>query len=79
VTAEIDEANRLLRAKGYSPERLQVHRGLGERGAVLKGTRILSPLSDDAATVLLIVRDLVPPAEELAHPLTPRELRERLP
>jgi hypothetical protein len=76
--SEIDEANELLREKGYSAERLAVHPGFGERGAVLKGTKILSPLSDDAATVLRIVRELVPPAAELEHQLTPRELRDRL-
>jgi hypothetical protein len=75
---EIDAANALLRAKGYADRDLAVH--AGPRGkALLKGNKILSPFSDEAALVLRVVRELVPPDEELGHKLLrPAELRSRL-
>ena len=74
----IDQANALLRERGYAERDLAVH--TGPRGkALLKGNRILSPLSDDAEVVLQVVRDLVPSGEELgAKILRPAELRAKL-
>jgi hypothetical protein len=47
--------------------------------ALLKGNKILSPLSDDAAVVLRVVEELVPPGAELgSRTLRPADLRERL-
>jgi hypothetical protein len=75
---EIDEANELLRQKGYADRDLAVHAGLHGR-ALLKGNKILSPLSDDAVVVLRVVRDLVPSEAELGTKiLRPAELRARL-
>lgn len=74
----IEEANALLRDKGYAERDLAVH--AGPRGkALLKGNKILSPLSDDAEVVLQVVRDLVPTESELgAKILRPAELRAKL-
>lgn len=71
-------ANELLREKGYAERDLAVHPG--PRGkALLKGNKILSPLSDEAEVVLRIVRELVPPHAELgAKVLRPADLRGRL-
>jgi hypothetical protein len=75
---EIDAANALLREKGYAERDLGVH--AGPRGkALLKGNKILSPFSDDAALVLRVVRELVPTDAELGHKLLrPAELRAKL-
>jgi hypothetical protein len=75
---EIDAANALLREKGYGERDLAVHPA--PRGkALLKGNKILSPFSDEAALVLRVVRDLVPPNAELGHKiLRPAELRAML-
>ena len=74
----IDAANGLLRGKGYSERDLAVHPA--PRGkALLKGNAILSPLSDDAETVLRIVREAVPARDELgARVLRPADLRTHL-
>ena len=74
----IEEANALLRERGYAERDLAVH--TGPRGkALLKGNKILSPLSDDADVVLRVVRDLVPTDAELGGKiLRPAELRARL-
>jgi len=74
----IATANALLRDKGYVERDLGVH--AGPRGkALLKGNRIISPFSDDAALVLHVVRELVPPEAELGHKqLRPAELRAAL-
>ncbi len=74
----VEQANALLREKGYAERDLAVH--TGPRGkALLKGNKILSPLSDEAEVVLQVVRDLVPPDAELgAKTLRPAELRARL-
>jgi hypothetical protein len=78
VSDPIAEANRLLQERGYAERDLAVHRG--PRGkALLKGNKILSPLSDEAELVLRVVRELVPSDEELgAKILRPAELRARL-
>ena len=74
----VDEANELLREKGYAERDLAVHPG--PRGkALLKGNKILSPLSDEAELVLRVVRELVPSDAELGNKtLRPAELRARL-
>jgi hypothetical protein len=74
----IDAANALLREQGYSERDLAVHPA--PRGkALLKGNKILSPLSDDADVVLRIVREAVPRADELgAKILRPADLRTHL-
>jgi hypothetical protein len=78
VSDAVEQANALLREKGYAERDLAVH--TGPRGkALLKGNKILSPLSDEAEVVLQVVRDLVPPDAELgAKTLRPAELRARL-
>jgi hypothetical protein len=74
----IAAANALLRDKGYVERDLAVHPAPRGR-ALLKGNKILSPLSDEAEVVLRVVRELVPPDGELGHRiLRPAELRARL-
>ena len=74
----IADANALLRDKGYAERDLAVH--AGPRGkALLKGNKIVSPFSDDAALVLQVVSELIPTGSELGHKLLrPAELRARL-
>lgn len=74
----IEEANALLRDKGYAERDLAVHPG--PRGkALLKGNKILSPFSDDADLVLRVVRELVPAGAELGGKvLRAAELRAKL-
>ena len=71
-------ANAQLREKGYTERDLAVH--AGPRGkALLKGNKILSPFSDDAALVLRVVFELVPTDAELGHKLLrPADLRAQL-
>jgi hypothetical protein len=78
VSDAIEEANSLLRERGYAERDLAVH--TGPRGkALLKGNKILSPLSDDAEVVLRVVQDLVPSDADLgAKILRPAELRAKL-
>jgi hypothetical protein len=78
VADPIAEANALLAEKGYVERDLAVH--AGPRGkALLKGNKIISPLSDEAELVLRVVRDLVPADAELGGKLLrPAELRARL-
>ena len=74
----VEQANALLRERGYAERDLAVH--AGPRGkALLKGNKILSPLSDDAGVVLRVVQDLVPSDADLgAKILRPAELRAKL-
>jgi hypothetical protein len=75
VDDAIADANELLRAKGYTERDLGVFPALHGK-ALLKGSRIVSPLSDEAETVLRIIRDAVPTTEELGKKtLRPAELR----
>jgi hypothetical protein len=78
VSDAIEQANALLRERGYAARDLAVH--TGPRGkALLKGNKILSPLSDDAEVVLRVVRDLIPSDADLgAKMLRPAELRAKL-
>jgi hypothetical protein len=74
----IAEANEHLRAKGYAERDLGVFPAPKGK-ALLKGGRIVSPMSDEAATVLRLVRDVIPPAGELGKKtLRPAELRALL-
>ena len=74
----VQQANALLQEKGYAARDLAVH--AGPRGkALLKGNKILSPLSDEAEVVLRVVRELVPTDGELGGKiLRPAELRAKL-
>jgi hypothetical protein len=75
----IDEANEILREKGYSAAHLSAVDSPLPGKVLLKGSKILSPFSDTAEVVLRVARDLVPPAGELGRRvLTPHEFRERL-
>jgi hypothetical protein len=75
----IDDANEILRAKGYSEAHLSAFSAPLPGRVLLKGTKILSPFSDSAEVVLRVVRDFVPSAEELGRRmLTPHELRDCL-
>jgi hypothetical protein len=78
MTDPIAAANDALRDKGYAERDLAVHPG--PRGkALLKGNRIISPLSDDAAVVLRVVQQLVPAESDLGVKiLRPAELRAQL-
>jgi hypothetical protein len=74
----VTAANDLLRVKGYAERDLAVH--AGPRGkALLKGNKIISPFSDDAALVLRVVQELIPPDADLGHRLLrPADLRASL-
>ena len=75
----VDEANEILRAKGYSEAHLHAIEAPLPGKVLLKGTKILSPFSDTPEVVLRAVRDCVPSAEELGRrQLTPHELRDCL-
>jgi hypothetical protein len=74
----IEQANAVLQEKGYAERDLAVHAGPFGK-ALLKGNRILSPLSDEAEVVLRVVRELVPPEPELGSKvLRPADLRAAL-
>jgi hypothetical protein len=63
---DIERANEVLQAKGYAERDLAVHPG--PRGkALLKGNRILSPFSDEAAVVLGVVEERIPAAADLGN------------
>jgi hypothetical protein len=74
----ISAANALLRERGYADRDLTVQPA--PRGkALLKGNKIVSPLSDDAALVLRVVEELVPRSSELgSRALRPADLRASL-
>lgn len=78
MAGEIEQANALLQERGYAERDLAVH--AGPRGkALLKGNKILSPLSDEAEVVLRVVQDLIPSDADLgAKILRPAELRAKL-
>jgi hypothetical protein len=76
--AAISAANEVLREKGYAERDLGVHPAPRDR-ALLKGNKLLSPLSDEAEVVLRVVRELVPPEAELGNRmLRPADLRSQL-
>jgi hypothetical protein len=74
----IAAANAVLREKGYAERDLGVHAGMRGK-ALLKGNKILSPFSDEAALVLRVVQELIPSDAELGNKLLrPAELRAKL-
>jgi hypothetical protein len=74
----VDEANALLREKGYDERDLAVHAGPHGK-ALLKGNKIVSPFSDESELVLRVVRELVPTDAELGNRhIRPADLRARL-
>jgi hypothetical protein len=74
----IEQANAALREKGYAERDLAVHAGPFGK-ALLKGNKILSPLSDEADVVLRVVQELVPRDSDLGSKvLRPAELRAEL-
>jgi hypothetical protein len=75
----IDAANEALRAKGYAERDLAAFpTPMGPDRAILKGAKLLSPFSDDAATVLRVARDVVPSAGDVKGMLRPAQLRAQL-
>jgi len=78
VDEPIEAANAVLREKGYAERDLAVHAAIGGK-EMLKGNKILSPLSDEPELVLRVVRELVPTEAELGHRvLRPADIRARL-
>jgi hypothetical protein len=76
VSETVDRANEILRGKGYKEAHLAVFATPMATKHLLKGTKIVSPFSDSPETVLRVVRDCVPSAEELGRrTITPHELR----
>ena len=74
----IETANGLLRERGYTERDLAVFAAPKGR-ALLKGNKLLSPLSDEPEIVLQVVRDLVPASAELGTAiLRPAALRASL-
>jgi hypothetical protein len=72
----VAETNEILREKGYKELQLGAYAAPLPGRVLLKGSKILSPFADSADTVLQVVREAVPPAEELGQRmLTPQELR----
>lgn len=75
----IDEANAILREKGYSAAKLAAHTAPLAGKALLKGSSIRSPFSDSPETILRVVKECVPPADQLGRQLlTPQEFRRHL-
>ncbi|HEY2543330.1 MAG TPA: hypothetical protein VGH92_09790 [Gaiellaceae bacterium] len=74
----VEAANALLRERGYAERDLAVF--AAPRGkALLKGNKLLSPLSDEPDVVLRVVHDLVPASADLGTGiLRPAELRASL-
>ncbi len=72
----VDQANEILRGKGYREVQLAVFATPMPAKLLIKGTKIGSPFADAPETVLRAVRDCVPTADDLGrHTITPRELR----
>ena len=76
MTDAVEEANEILRGKGYKDAQLAVFSTPMASKLLIKGTKIGSPFADAPETVLRAVRDCVPTADDLGrHTITPRELR----
>jgi hypothetical protein len=72
----VDQANEILRGKGYRDAQLAVFSTPMPSKLLIKGTKIGSPFADVPETVLRAVRDCVPTSDDLGrHTLTPHELR----
>ena len=75
----VEEANEILRAKGYRGAQLAVFSTPMPTKLLIKGTKIGSPFADSPETVLIAVRDCVPSADDLGRrTITPTELRNCL-
>ena len=76
MSEAVDQANAVLREKGYKEAQLAVFTTPLPSKALLKGAKIVSPFSDAPETVLRAVSECVPLADELGRrQLTPHELR----
>jgi hypothetical protein len=76
VTELAEQANEILRGKGYREAQLAVFATPMLTKHLIKGTKIVSPFSDSPETVLRAVRDCVPSADDLGkRTITPHELR----
>jgi hypothetical protein len=76
VSEPLDEANALLREKGYKESQLGVFPTPMATKVLIKGPKILSPFADSPEVVLRAVRECLPTADELGtRTLTPHELR----
>jgi hypothetical protein len=76
MSEPVEQANAILREKGYKESQLGVFAAPLPGKALLKGPKILSPFADSPETVLRAVRDCLPAADELGkRTLTPHELR----
>jgi hypothetical protein len=74
--SELEEANAILREKGYKESQLGVFATPMPTKLLLKGPKIVSPFADSPEILLRVVRDCLPSAEELGkRTLTPHELR----
>ena len=74
--SEVDEANEILRGKGYKEAQLAVFSTPMATKLLIKGTKIVSPFADSPETVLRAARDCVPSADDLGkRTITPHELR----
>jgi len=76
VSDEVEQANEILRGKGYKEIQLAVFSTPMPTKLLIKGVKIGSPVADSPETVLRAVRDCVPAAEELGRrTITPHDLR----
>jgi hypothetical protein len=76
MTEIAEQANEILRGKGYREAQLAVFTTPMPTKHLIKGSKIGSPFSDSPETVLRAVRDCVPTAEDLGkRTITPHELR----
>jgi hypothetical protein len=76
MTEPLEEANAVLREKGYKESQLAVFASPMPSKVLIKGPKIRSPFADTPEIVLRAVRDCLPPAAELGkRTLTPHELR----
>ena len=74
--SEVDEANEILRGKGYKEAQLAAFTTPMPSKLLIKGTKIVSPFADSPETVLRTARDCVPAAGDLGkRTITPHELR----
>ena len=72
----VEEANEILRDKGYREAQLAVFSTPMPAKALIKGTKIGSPFADSPEVVLRAVRDCVPAVDDLGkRTITPHELR----
>ena len=76
MSEPVEQANEILRERGYKEPQLAAFDAPLKGKALLKGSRILSPFSDSPEVVLRVVREAVPSAADLgSRTLTPHELR----